>query len=414
MPGWVFYPLGFLLFVLPSVAVTVKSGATTVFLLFLIPALMFGWRGWGELFAEEKVILCSMLLFVLFSSFSLINSSNISEAMSSFEKHLRFLAFIPMYLLVRRNELNLGPWLLLGCLFGCVVMGLVASYEFHMLGENRPNGVRNAARFGLVAVIAFLLLVHLLIVEWRNKIILFAGIIASGLIVYAITLNQTRSAMILLLPFFALMILYCRERFNKTVIIFISIIFFMVLLFSVHPSSPVAKRFAIVKEDIAALRKDPIENYKSSTGLRLHMVYTGVSIFIQSPMFGTGFGDYALDAQALMDSGKTYVKDGWLLTSPHNIYVNALAETGIVGFVGLALSVFFAPFYCYIKLSSRRKNDQKIRFYIYAGTTCLLSYLIFGLFHTWTNINNSVSIFLLLQLVFISNGFNLMSKNIKY
>ena len=405
-----YYPLGFLIFILPSVAVTAKSGATTIFLLLLIPSLIFGWRGWGMLYSEEKIFLGCMLLFVFLVSFSFINSSDIGESVGSFEKYLRFLAFVPMYLFIRQIQISLGPWLLLGCLLGCLVMGVVASYQFHELGIERPNGARNAARFGLVAVTSFLLLVLLLIVEWRKKILLLTGIITSSLIVYAIALNQTRSAMILVLPFFALIFIYFRKNINKNFIVVASVIIFITILISAHPSSPIAKRFVLAKEEIVALSKDPVANYNSSSGLRLHMIHAGVQVFINNPIVGTGLSDYEGDVERLIDERKMFVSDEMLLTSPHNIYLNSLAETGVVGFFGFILGVCFAPFYCYMKLSKRSNNNQKVRLYIYSGITCLMCYLIFGLFHTWTNINNSISIFLLLHLAFMSNGFNLIDK----
>ena len=97
----------------------------------------------------------------------------------------------------------------------------------------------------------------------------------------------------------------------------------------------------------------------------------------------------------------------------HNIYINILAEAGISGFIGLMLAVFIFPSYCYYKLSKRYKRNKHakdIRLCLYSGVICLMCYLIFGFFHTWININNSISIFLLLQLVYISNAYNLIQK----
>ncbi len=408
MPDWKFYPLGILIFILPSVAVTVKSGATTIFLLILIASLIFFRNIQNTLCSEEKIFLSCVLLFVVLVSFSFINSSDLQESLGSFEKYLRYIAFIPMYVFVRRYHLNLAPWLLYGCLLGCLVMACVIAYQHHELGLVRPGGARNAARFGLVAVISFLLLVLLLSAEWRNKALILVGIIASILAIYAIALNQTRAAIILILPFFVLMIFYFRKNFNKKFIVVTSIIIFITILISAHPDSPIAKRFVVAKEEVVALIKDPIGNYYSSTGLRLHMFHAGALVFLNNPVVGTGLADYENDVQQLMDEGKMFVEDEMLLTSPHNIYINLLAETGLLGFFGFIIGVIFAPLYCYRKLSIKRNANEKVRLYVYAGFTCLMCYLIFGLFHTWTNINNSVSIFLLVHLVFISSGFNLI------
>ena len=78
LSGWLLIPIGLAFFALPSVAVTVKSGATTVFLIILLPSLIFGWKSWGFLFQEEKILLTSFLVFVFLVGLSLINSSDVS------------------------------------------------------------------------------------------------------------------------------------------------------------------------------------------------------------------------------------------------------------------------------------------------------------------------------------------------
>jgi len=147
--------VGLTVFILPSVAVTVGSGATTIYFFLFILGLVFGWKTWGFLLREERVLLSCFLLFTIFVGFSFINSSDINESFSSYEKYIRFSVFVPIYILVRRFALELGPWLIWGLVIGCAVMGLVAVFQYHILDAYRPSGARNAARFGLTAMTFF-------------------------------------------------------------------------------------------------------------------------------------------------------------------------------------------------------------------------------------------------------------------
>lgn len=404
LPHWAFIPFALLLFVLPSISVTVESGATSVFLLLLIPSMIFGWKGWGVLFYEEKLLLIGYIVFVISISFSFINCHDLAASLSSFEKYLRFFGFIPIYLFTRRYKLELGPWLSLGCVVGCFIFGIVATYEFYVLDTLRPDGVRNAARFGLVAVILLLLLIWLMVVLWREKIIFVMGI-AALLIIYAITLNQTRSAILCIVPFVFLVFYYFREFLNMKKFLISLLMLFSLLLLFLNISPIVEIRFIDLYVEAEAFFKDPVGNYLSSFGLRPHMFHAGMQVFLQSPLFGTGLGDYSYDVQLLMDQGKTLIKDDWLLTSPHNIYINLLAETGLIGFAGFVIAVCIMPVYIFINIVRRNKNGNSdvIRFYAYSGITCIMCYLFFGMFHTWINVNNSISIFLLFQLVYLSN-----------
>ncbi|QMU61593.1 MAG: hypothetical protein GKR92_07740 [Gammaproteobacteria bacterium] len=411
LPNWKFIPIGLLVFLLPSVAVSVKSGATSVFLLILVPSLIFAWMSLEKLFKEEKFLLSCFLLYVLLVGFSLINSSDLNEGFGSYERFLRFVVFIPMYMFVRKYSLELGPWIAWGLVLGCAVTGMVAIYQHHWLDVARPGGARHWSRYGLTAVSIFLLLSLAIIFEYRKTKFLVLGLISAVIILYAIKLNQTRAAMLSVVPFIGLLGFYFINKFNKKTALVFALFGVAIAVVFLHPSSPVAQSFLQGINELQNMAKNPSENYSSSWGLRPHMMHTGVLIFLQSPIIGTGLGDYALDAQALMDSGRTYIKDGWLLTSPHNIYVSILAEAGLLGFVGFIMAVCIAPIHCYWKIYKQYGQSPRIAYLVLSGVTTSICFLLFGFFHTWININNAVSIFLLLHLVFLSNAFNLIQKN---
>ncbi len=400
--------VGLTVFILPSVVVTVGSGATTIYFFLFILGLVFGWKTWGFLLREERVLLSCFLLFTIFVGFSFINSSDINESFSSYEKYIRFSVFVPIYILVRRFALELGPWLIWGLVIGCAVMGLVAVFQYHILDAYRPSGARNAARFGLTAMTFFLLLVLAVMFEWRKTIFFALSLISLVIIMYAIGVNQTRSAMLSVFPFIGMLAYYYRNNIDKKTALLLFLAFLIIAAIFVHPSSKIAQVYMQGYLELKALMQDPIGNYYTSWGLRPHLLHAGWLVFLQSPIFGTGLSDYAYDVQLLMESGMTLINDEFLVTSPHNIYVNVLAEAGIVGFIGLLLAVCFAPLYCYVSILKRRLKHKRLELYALSGITVSICFLLFGMFHTWININNSISIFLILHLVFVSNSYQIL------
>jgi hypothetical protein len=279
LPDWKFIPIGLSVFLLPSVAVSVPSGATTVFLLILIPSLFLAWPTWDKLFNEEKFLLLSFLLYTFLVGCSLINSSDLNEALGSYERFLRFALFVPMYMFVRKYNLELGPWIIWGLILGCTVTGLLAIYQHHWLDVARPGGARHWSRYGLTAVTIFLLLTLAMIFEYRKTKILVLGLISAVIILYAIKLNQTRAAMLSVIPFVGLLIVFYRTRFNKLTGTIAVLSMVAIVVIFLHPSSPVAQSFLQGINELRSLAENPSENYYSSWGLRPHMLHTGIMIF---------------------------------------------------------------------------------------------------------------------------------------
>lgn len=408
-PSWYFLPFYAAIFMLPSVAVTVNSGATTTFWFLSIPAIIFFWSKKLSLDKLEKLLLFGFVALFVVTGLSLINAEDLSDSIGSYERYVRFLLFVPLYLFVRKYQLKLAPTLAYGLLVGCLIIGIVAIYQSHVLNVSQPMGARQINRFGFAAVTLFLLLVLQIIFAWRNKWILLVALIVSLIIIYGIILNNTRGATLCVFPFLILLAFHFRNKFDrKNIFLFLLILITVIALF-VHPKSPVAQYFYTGFEELYLFIQDPIHNYKNNWGIRPLLMYHGIVIFMQSPLLGTGLGDYHRDLENLMNSGKLLVNDPLILQGTHNIFIHILAETGLVGFLVFVLFVFVLPTYIYFYFLLKFKNSPEMSLYALSGLTIMICHFTFGMVNTWLT-NNAISIFLILNLVFISNIFILSRK----
>jgi O-antigen ligase len=103
----------------------------------------------------------------------------------------------------------------------------------------------------------------------------------------------------------------------------------------------------------------------------VELLISGINMFLHNPMTGVGFGKYwELSCEfnpGLWDVGG--IGEG------HNLYVQVLAETGLAGFVPLALVFFFA-------FSTLRSIPETGRFAVYrhALTGALFGFMFVALF----------------------------------
>ena len=409
VPNWYALPFFLLVFLLPVLAVTVDSGATSIFWLLAIPSIILCWRPKIQLHNLEKKLLYGTALFTLIMGLSLINAEDFSESLGSYERYIRFLLFVPIYIFVRKYRYYLAPITAWGLIIGCLAMGLVAIYQFYILDIPQPMGARQINRFGFTAVTIFFLLVVHILFYWRNKWVLLLACIASLIIIYGIALNNTRGAMLSVFPFIILLAFAYKDAFTrKKVFLFLLATAVLIAAF-IHPSSPVGQYFHAGFDELSLFIQDPLNNYQGNWGIRPLLMYHGLLIYLESPILGTGLGDYDNDLLVLMESGKLVVNDPAVLMGAHNIYIHILAETGTIGFLAFMAFVFFMPTYIYTKYFLKYRDNPAIFVCALSGLTLMICHFIFGMSNTWLT-NNSISIFLILNLVYLTSIFTLADK----
>lgn len=147
-----------------------------------------------------------------------------------------------------------------------------------------------------------------------------------------------------------------REKFTGTmlkVIVYVGIAFivFGVLAMFVPAIQATLERFVQLSED------------DTGNG-RTYLYDFAWHLFYEKPMFGTGWGFYSKYV-ATTSVGAMYRDIGFSAMSAHNVYLQLLAETGVVGLVSFAVPAFVT-----IALSMRRSNFC-FESFVYGDSFCL-------------------------------------------
>jgi O-antigen ligase len=109
---------------------------------------------------------------------------------------------------------------------------------------------------------------------------------------------------------------------------------------------------------------------------RLVSVQAGLAMFQSSPAFGVGVGCSHLGWQAFAPDD--YSADGeWLMI--HNTFVQALAETGIVGFIMLMIALLMPLWRMRVLARANRKTDPEMHAIATAIELSLLGLMVSGL-----------------------------------
>jgi len=123
-------------------------------------------------------------------------------------------------------------------------------------------------------------------------------------------------------------------------------------------------------------------NERSSFHSRLMIWNASVEIIKDNPLLGIGPGTFQDVYLSYSERfGEQYLE--WAVPQPHNIFLAFYLQTGLVGFVGFILVLFW-----FFGNSNNLKNKSNIQYLIFNILTCLMIYiLIHGLVDTtyWKN-----------------------------
>jgi O-antigen ligase len=120
-----------------------------------------------------------------------------------------------------------------------------------------------------------------------------------------------------------------------------------------------------------------------------------INVWQENPLLGTGPGDFDDEIQTLQKRGE-YVGMA-VHNSVHNIYIQALVGSGIVGLIAMLLAVIVMPT---IVLLNRHVTDREGRL---AGIITIVSFAIYGFSESWTLRLSAISIFLVFLVVIVSH-----------
>jgi O-antigen ligase len=128
------------------------------------------------------------------------------------------------------------------------------------------------------------------------------------------------------------------------------------------------------------------DQYVSSVGTRLAMWDIAIGVWEQHPVLGTGPGDFDDEVMALQRKGDYLGMD--VHNSVHNIYIQALVGSGLIGLVALLLAVLIIPLRLFLGHGYQNQEGRL------AGFIVIISFAIYGLSESWTLRLPAISIFL--------------------
>ncbi|HZJ18646.1 MAG TPA: O-antigen ligase family protein [Patescibacteria group bacterium] len=172
---------------------------------------------------------------------------------------------------------------------------------------------------GFLVVIMSAILVKMLKEKNSQRIIYWLAMVLGTI---ALFLTLSRVAIIIWFISLFLILLAKHKLRKKTFWLFMTVLFFLLSLFIFFP---------------LFLRFTEISLSQASIHERILLMQIAFQMFIKNPIFGVGINNFIVMLPAI-----TKIKSLYLLQPAHNIYFLILAETGILGFFGFILLIFYS------------------------------------------------------------------------
>lgn len=386
-----------LVFILPISMATIPGAASTINILLLILGIFFGWTAWRATTREEKTLVIAMLLFFSAAFLSFLNSDDISKSWSRLERLLRALAFIPVFLLMRRLTIDLIKPL---C-FGMIAAGpILLVTSLLNLDGGRAVGAYNAILFGdYSAIVTVFLLSYLLFAAApRNwKVFALLSLICAT---HALVLSATRGAWAA--PFFVgpiLVILFTYKAVISrkfSIALIVAALPALLGIFAIGQSQVVTDRLNSAIEEFHGYASGT--NPHTSLGFRFQMWEAGVKMWQKNPIIGSGLGDYSIDLGQMMKTGESQITEHF--GEAHSLFFEFLGTTGTLGVVTLIFALFAYPMWM---LRPKHKQDPSEEFMKVAGIALIMSFAIFGLTQNWLGRSSITSVYMVFLAIFLSS-----------
>lgn len=397
-----------LIFLFPVLTATVNHAGSTIYGLLTVLSFFYCREGLRLINPKEKRFLMGFLLFFFFSSLSLLMTEDLRVGVQRLERYARFVVLIPIYLMLRGQAIDTGKAFLAGMFAAVFIMLGQAFYEVQVLGAGVVSGAYNRIIMGDLAILFTSLIFIRIFFFGKNKIDFFFSILAVMAGLYVTLLAGSRNAF-LFLPFITMSLLWLyRKRLSRrgwqgviTGIILLS--FFL---------ATVETERLIEGLDViwANLKTFSAESNKDTVGTRFVMWRNSLLIFKDSPVFGTGMGDFMHDSIILLEKGLSYKNDAAVhSTNAHSIYFMLLAEGGLVGLSLLLLVLFVFPSH-FVYVLWKETVDTFVHLYALLALVSILAFAWFGLSESWINRNSIINAYCMTLLVFISSAANRAEK----
>lgn len=392
-----FIAMGVSVLMLAVMGTSVRHVSSTVFaILFLLSfvAIKDWFRVFSSLSGLEKLFLTSFFLYTVSGVFSYVNADDLDKYYRLFERYLRFSLIIPVYLLLIRNGKSLLNFLCAGAIISGPFLLIIAINHYIQHPDAPAQGYYHHIIFGQLAALNVGIMLSLLLtrnIARKYQLLIVASMICG---VVVAVMSHARGVW-LVFPFYMLIAIYYVVKDKRLNIK--SLVAALVAILLIAVLTPVGeilqKRTETAVHEITNFYTS--NKYATSVGARLAMWDISIDVWQEHPLVGTGPGDVDDEIMALQKQGQYAGME--LHNSVHNIYLQALIGSGIVGLLCLLLAVIVIPLRIFLSRCPYNREGQL------AGLITIVSFAIFGFSESWILRLPSISIFLVFSIVIVSH-----------
>ena len=342
---------------------------------------------WRALSRNEQLLLVGLSLYALSGLVSYYNVNDEHEFVKQMGRYLRFLLIVPVYLFLTKADLQLFKYLVAGAIVSGPLYLTFAFISVSINPETPASWHYHWITFGDAAMLNVVFLSAVFVTSNARTIMKTIMAISIICVLYASFLSQARGAWIAL-PFCGALLGYLVIRKNKLKIsTVIPVLLVIIAVIGVSPAGNIIKsRVMQAKQEIELFASG--EKFDSSVGGRLAMWDIAIDVWQEHPIIGTGLGDFDQEIESRQSQG-VYPKIP-VFSSTHNIYLQALATTGTVGFLALCFALVIQPFRVFYDASKEKLTPASL-----GGLMLVVAYAVFGLTESWILRSPVVAIYLI-------------------
>ncbi|GMR15825.1 MAG: hypothetical protein BMS9Abin31_0118 [Gammaproteobacteria bacterium] len=378
--------IGLCIIALAVMGTSVRHVSSTMFaVLFLLSLTTI--KDWAKVFSSlsklEKLFLFSFVLYTISGIVSYYNVEDIDKYYKLFERYLRFTLIIPVYLLIVRKNVSVLNYLF----FGAVLSGpflIAVSIQHYLANPATPaQGYYHHIIFGQLAMLNVGIMLSLLLTKELDRKLQFVISVSILCGTAAAVMSQARGVW-LVFPIYVIIAIYYTVKEKRLGINSVIAFFIAAILLSVFTPIDTLIKKRTEEAAVEVSRFYTEDQYISSVGTRLAMWDIAIDIWKRHPILGTGPGD--IDDEIMLLKKKGEYAGMELHNSVHNIYIQALVGSGIIGLAALLFVLLFMP----LKLFFDKCNKEGGLI----GFIIVVSFAIFGFSESWTLRLPPISIFL--------------------
>ena len=376
---------------------SVRHVSSTVFALLVLLSFSVI-KDWRDIFINlsklEQVFLGAFVLYAISGGLSYYNADDIDKYYKILERYFRFLLVVPIYLFFIKKDISLLNFLYAGAVISGPFLLLIALQQRAIYPDAPAQGYYHHIIFGQLAMLNVGIMLSMLLTKVLSRKIQFVimACIMCGLT--AAVMSQARGVW-LVFPFYIAIAVYysiSEKRISKNSIALLLVIIVLLSMFT-SIGDLINQR---TQQAISEVTRFYVENqYISSVGTRLAMWEIAFDVWVQNPMLGTGPGDFDDEILALQARGE-YIGMP-VHNSVHNIYIQSLVGSGVVGLIALVFVSIVMPLRLFLDKKVTNSEGQL------AGFVTVVSFAIYGFSESWTLRLSAVSVFLVYLIVIASH-----------